>query len=156
MSCIFKRLKLLLCYDRQKKPLDLSAHKKYDCKRCRSKQPCDFELTFPSTARNTNADAIEARISMRRACGLVPTFSSSNTGATKLANNHTQQQADYVAIDDYVHASNDEISLIKNDQLLFIRSNYIDFALVKNMRNNKVGFVPLANIAEIQDLKEKE
>jgi hypothetical protein len=156
MSCIFKRLKSFLFSDYAKKtPLDSAAHKKCECKRCRSNQPCDFELTFPSTARNTNADAIEARVSLRRACGLVPTFSSSNSGATKLTNNHTQQ-ADYVAIDDYVHVSNDEISLIKNDQLMFIRSNYIDFALVKNMRNNKVGFVPLANIAEIQDLKEKE
>ena len=155
MSCIFKRLKSFLFSGYEKSSLDFAAHKKYECKRCRSNQPCDFELTFPSTARNTNADAIEARVSLRRACGLVPTFSSSNKGATKLTNNHTQQ-ADYVAIEDYVHVSNDEISLIKNDQLVFIRSNYIDFALVKNMRNNKVGFVPLANIAEIQELKEKE
>ena len=50
----------------------------------------------------------------------------------------------------------DEIKLIKKDQLLFIHSNYSDFALVKNLRSKKIGFVPFKVIVEKDDNKEKE
>jgi hypothetical protein len=149
MPNIFKRMRSLICdhgnnEDENKKPIAASSNTKlkYQQRRGKMSHPADFELMFPNTARNSSAIGV----SLRRACGLDKNNSASG---------HIEK-ADYQAINDYIHVSSDEISLIKNDHLIFIRSNYIDFALVKNMRNNKIGFVPLSLVAEIEDLKEKE
>jgi len=160
MPNIFKRMKSLICDDNddKKKPLTAHSRTKLKPKHKKHSKPSDFDLTFPHTARNT----FSTNISLKRACGLARSITSSTTTDNKVnllergIDDQHMDKADYQAIADYVHVANDEISLIKNDQLLFIRSNYIDFVLVKNMRNKKIGFVPLNNVAEIEDLKEKE
>lgn len=157
MPNIFKRMRSLICdsgnnEDENKKPITASSNTKFKQRRGKMSQPADFELMFPNTVRNSSSTGVP----LRRACGLTRSEALSNKNSSGLVRDDHIEKADYQAINDYVHVGSDEISLIKNDHLMFIRSNYIDFALVKNMRNNKIGFVPLGLVAEIEDLKEKE
>ena len=137
MSGILSRMKTLMLRggsSTQTQSLESTVRNKA-LKKQKSKKitrPCDYYLCMPSTARNHSV-------------------TSRPSGENKL-----NEKANYQAVSDYEKKYHDEISLYKNDQLIFIRSNYIDVALVKNLRTKKIGFVPLNAIIEIDDLKEKE
>ena len=95
-----------------------------------SKFPFDYAYNFPSTAKNSQKSTLNEILEV--------------------------EKPDYRAINNYSKVGSDEITLFKNDLLVLIKNNYSDFALVKNIRSKKIGFVPISCIDEIDDLEQKE
>ena len=126
MSSLFKRIKSLVTSDDTEKKTTCRAKGKGK----KLNAPCDFAFTFPCTARNSSSISV------------LTSRTDDNINKSSFI-----EKADYEAEKNYVKNSNDEINLISDDQLLLIHFNKVtDFALVKNLRSKKIGFVPISAI----------
>lgn len=72
------------------------------------------------------------------------------------ANSNDIMPYTHVALFDYENATDDDISLKKNDYLIILDKSHQDWWLARNMRTNLMGYVPFNYITTIDDMQIKE
>jgi hypothetical protein len=68
----------------------------------------------------------------------------------------TIEDGDHIALFNYEKQSDDEMSLEKDDRLIFMDKSNTQWWLARNMMSNTVGYVPVSFIKNTKDMTSHE